>query len=157
MTLKVGDLISYSAGKASGKILAINNNGRHSMYRLSNGDELVDLDKQVGRPGGVRVIAEAASPQADPPLDIVKEGLEVIVDEGQESEETEAEILDQATAVQTINDPKAEIATLVTTGKRHVKRSPSIIASLTAEEALAEAEDKSYEPVQEEMTNDSKD
>lgn len=77
MSLKVGQLIKYNADKASGRILSISSNGKHTLYRLSNGDEQLDLDKKVGKPGGVRVIAEAPE-QSDTPPDLIGGGLQVI-------------------------------------------------------------------------------
>ncbi len=56
MTLKVGDRIRYNAGKGLATILDIKGNGRHTLYVLSDGDSQIDLEKKVGKPGGVEVL-----------------------------------------------------------------------------------------------------
>lgn len=76
MTLQVGDMIEYNAGKRSGRILAIDNNGKHALFKISNGDQLLDLHTKVGKPGGVRVLPQVK--REEPPVDLVGGGLQVL-------------------------------------------------------------------------------
>lgn len=80
--LKVGDCIKYNAGKASGVILAIRGNGKHTIYILNNGDRLLDLDQKVGKPGGVIVVPPPPRRVIDSadkkPTDLIGGGLQVI-------------------------------------------------------------------------------
>lgn len=79
MTLKVGDRIRYNAGKSFATILDIQGNSRHILYTLSDGNSQTDLEKKVGKPGGVEILTpllpkmdiEIPMPPVQPPKEIV--------------------------------------------------------------------------------------
>jgi len=98
MSLKVGDLIEYNAGKASGRILAIRSTGKHLLFRISNGDELLDLNKLLGKPGGVKVLEGPSPIEKREPVASVEDvvGVGILDLTPRHIEETEVPVEDEA-------------------------------------------------------------